>query len=142
MSEADGSGGELSTAELVSRLSEQLSQLVRDELQLALRELTQKIKRSGMGGGLIAAAGVVALFGLGALMVAVIAALSRALPVWAAALVVGGAVLLVAGLLALAGVDQLKRGSSLLPEQAIAGIKRDIQTVTGRAKRRLGQAAE
>ncbi|PZS39928.1 MAG: hypothetical protein DLM62_05620 [Pseudonocardiales bacterium] len=135
MSEAGGSGSELSAGELVSRLSEQISQLVRDELRLALTELKQKIKRAGRGGGLIAAAGVVALFGLGALMVAVIAALSRVLPVWAAALIVGGAALLLSGLLTLTGIDQVKGGTPPMPEQAIARIKRGIQTVTESAKR-------
>lgn len=127
MSEAGGPDGESSTGELISRLSEQMTQLVRDELQLAQLELKQKIKRAGIGGGLIAAAGAVALFGLAALMVAVIAALARVLPVWAAALMIGGAVLLVAGLLALAGIAQIKNGT---PREAFASIKRDLQAIT------------
>lgn len=75
------------------------------------------------------------MFGLGALMVAVIAALSRVLPVWAAALIVGGAALLLSGLLTLTGIDQVKGGTPPMPEQAIARIKRGIQTVTESAKR-------
>jgi len=126
---------ELSTGELVSQLSEQTSRLVRDELQLGLAELKQKGKQAGIGAGLTGAAGLVALFGLGALLVAVIAALDLVLPVWVAALIVGAAVLVLAGVLALAGMGQVKRATPPMPEQAIASTKRDIQTVKESAKR-------
>ena len=121
--------------ELVSRLSQQVSQLVRDELQLALAELKQKGKHAGIGAGLTGAAGLISLFGLGALLVAVIAALALVLPVWAAALIVGAALLALAGVLALAGMRQVKRATPPMPEQAMASTKRDIQTVKESAKR-------
>jgi len=41
-----------STAQLLTRLSERTSQLVKDELRLATAELTQKGKKAGMGAGL------------------------------------------------------------------------------------------
>ena len=137
MSEVSGQGDprELPIGELVSRLSKQVSQLVRDELRLALAELQEKGKRAGIGAGLTGAAGVIALFGLGALLVAVIAALALVLPVWAAALIVGGVLLLLAGGLALAGIGQVKRATPTMPEQAIASTKRDVETVKESAKR-------
>ncbi|MGB9280464.1 MAG: phage holin family protein [Pseudonocardiaceae bacterium] len=124
MSETDEpSDREPSAGELVTRLSEQISRLIRDELQLALTELKQKAKRAGIGGGLVAAAGTVALLGLGALMVSAIAALARSLPLWAAALIVGGAALLLSGVLAVRGIDQLKGAMPPTPAQAIASLK-------------------
>ncbi len=137
MSEVSGQGDlrELGTGELVSRLSEQIPQLVRDELRLALAELQQKGKRAGIGAGLTGAAGLIALYGLGALVIAVIAALALVLPVWAGALIVGAALLLLAGLLALAGVGQVKRARPPMPEQAMASTKRDVETVKESAKR-------
>src|SRR4051794_9535834 len=65
-----------STGELVKRLSTQLSELVRGELELARAELTEKGKRAGAGAGLAGAGGVVALFGVGALIAAAIAGLA------------------------------------------------------------------
>lgn len=127
--------GELSTGELVSQLSEQVSHLVRDELRLAQAELKQKGKRAGIGAGLAGAGGVLSLYGLSALVVAVIAALALVLPVWAAALIVGGVLLLLAGLLALAGISQVKRGTPLTPDEAIASTKRDVETVKESARR-------
>jgi uncharacterized membrane protein YqjE len=129
MNEVGGPDSELSAGELVSRLSEQVSQLVRDELQLALVELKQKIKQASVGGGLIGAAGLVALLGLGALVAGAIAALARVLPVWAAGPIVGGALLVLAGLLARMGVDRLKQGTLPTPGEAMASIKQDIETV-------------
>ena len=127
--------GDLSTGELVSQLSEQVSHLVRDELRLAQAELKQKGKRAGIGAGLAGAGGVLSLYGLSALVVAVIAALALVLPVWAAALIVGGVLLLLAGLLALAGIGQVKRGTPLTPDEAIASTKRDVETVKESARR-------
>ena len=137
MSEANRNADlrELPIGELVSRLSEQVSHLVRDELRLALAELKQKGKRAGIGAGLASAAGVISLFGLAVLVAAVIAALALVLPVWAAALIVGGVLLLLAGVLALAGIGQVKRGTPPTPDQAIASTKRDIETVKESARR-------
>jgi uncharacterized membrane protein YqjE len=137
MSEANRNADlrELPMGGLVSRLSEQVSHLVRDELRLALAELKQKGKRAGIGAGLTSAAGVISLFGLAVLVAAVIAALALVLPVWAAALIVGGVLLLLAGVLALAGIGQVKRGTPPTPDQAIASTKRDIETVKESARR-------
>ena len=104
-------------------------------LQLAQVELKQKGKRVGIGAGLAGAAGVISLFGLGALMIAATAALALVLPVWAAALIVGAVVLLLAGVLALAGVGKLKSAAQPVPEQAMASTKRDVETVKESVKR-------
>ena len=78
---------------------------------------------------------MIALFGLGALVAAAIAALALVVAVWAAALIVGGAVLVLAGVLALVGVGQMKRATPPVQKQAIASTKRDIETVKESAKR-------
>ena len=61
------------TGELVTRLSSQISELVRGELALAKAELAQKGKRAGIGAGLAGTAGVLALYGVVALITTVIA---------------------------------------------------------------------
>jgi uncharacterized membrane protein YqjE len=125
---------ELSTGDLVAQLSTQVTRLVRDELRLAQVELQQKGKRAGVGAGLAGAGGVFALFGLAALELAAIVALALVLPLWAAALIVGAAVLLLAGLLGLIGARQVKRGVPPIPEQAIASVQRDAQVIKERGK--------
>jgi uncharacterized membrane protein YqjE len=124
-----------STGELVTRLSTQLSELVRTELTLAKAELTQKGKRAGVGAGLAGGAGVVALYGVGALIAAVIAALALVMPVWLSALIVAILLFVVAGVLGLLGRNQIKRATPPVPEEAVENVKRDVATVSERIKR-------
>ncbi len=121
-----------SLGELVSRMSEQTSRLIRDELRLAQAEMTAKAKKAGLGAGLFGGAGLMALFGLGALVAAAILALAGPLKDWLAALIIGGALLVVAGLSAIVGKGQVTQATPPLPEEAVAGIKRDVQTLNPR----------
>ncbi|MGW1930737.1 phage holin family protein, partial [Streptomyces sp. NPDC001919] len=73
--------------DLVARASEQMSTLVREEMQLARAEMVQKGKRFGMGGGLFGGAGLVGILAAQAAVAAVIAALALLLPLWASALI-------------------------------------------------------
>jgi uncharacterized membrane protein YqjE len=136
MSETSGQGDlrELSTGDLVAQLSKQVSRLVRDELRLAQVELQQKGKRAGLGAGLAGAGGVLALLGLAAVELAAIVALALVLPLWAAALIIGGGVLLLAAILGWGGARQVKRGVPPIPEQAIASVQRDAQVIKERGK--------
>ena len=120
---------ELPTADLVRQLSEQVSTLVRDELALARVEMVEKGKRAGIGAGLFGAAGVIAMYGLGALFVTAGAALALVLPVWLAALLVAVALFAVAGIAALIGKKQVRRALPPEPEAAMASGKRDVAAV-------------
>ncbi len=120
---------DLSTGELVSRLSGQVTELVRGELELARTELTEKGKRAGAGAGLAGTGGVVALYGGGALVAAAVAALALVLDVWLAAVIVGVVLLAVAGALALAGRAQLRKAVPPLPERAVDGVAADVAAV-------------
>ncbi|GAA3383771.1 phage holin family protein [Cryptosporangium minutisporangium] len=125
----------LSTGELVTRLTAQMSTLVRDELALARAELTEKGKKAGKGAGLLGGAGVLAFYGVAALLTAVIAALALALPVWAAALIVAVVLFLVAGVVALLGKKNLAKAGPPVPTEAVEGVKRDVRTVKEHAQR-------
>jgi hypothetical protein len=121
--------------QLVKQASEQLSDLVRQEMRLAQAELAAKGKRAGIGGGMFGAAALFALIALGALAAAAIAALSFVLPVWAAALIVAGGLLAVAGILALAGKKEVGRAMPPTPEQAIGSVKADVDEIKERVHR-------
>lgn len=124
-----------SVGELVKLASEQLSDLMRQEMRLAQVEMAAKGKRFGLGGGLLGGAGVFALVALQAAAATAIAAIAVALPVWAAALIVTGALALVAAALAVAGRMQLRRAGPARPERAIAGLKADVERVKESASR-------
>jgi uncharacterized membrane protein YqjE len=121
-----------SVSELVSDMTDQVKRLVRDELRLATSELQRKGKRMGTGAGLFGAAGIVALFGLATFVAAAVLALSLVLDGWLAAVLVGAALLLVAGIAALIGKGQLNRATPPVPEEAIRGVRDDVETVKDR----------
>lgn len=118
-----------STAELVSRLSEQSSRLVRDELKLAQAELTEKAKHAGLGAGLFGAAGLLGFLGLAVLITTAILALALVLPAWLSALIVAVVLFVAAGVAALVGKKQVKRASPPAPGRTIDSVKRDVEEV-------------
>ncbi|MFC4034293.1 phage holin family protein [Streptomyces polygonati] len=122
-----------SVGALVKQGSEQLSQLVRQEIKLAQAELTSKGKRAGFGGGLFGAAGLFAFFATAVLIVTVIAAIPLA--VWAASLIVAGGLLALAGILALIGRYEIKRAVPPVPGEAAGSVRQDMETLKERAKR-------
>jgi hypothetical protein len=124
-----------STGQLIGQLTEQISRLVRDEARLAQAEVTQKAKKLGVGAGLFGGAGLVAFFGLAALITAVILALALVLPDWLAALIVAVVLFAVAGVLALVGKKDVQKGSPPVPTEAISSVKTDIATVKESARR-------
>lgn len=125
---------QLPMAELLRRLSDQASLLVREEVALAKAELAQKGKRAGRGAGMFGGAAVFALYGVGALVAAAILALSLALASWLAALIVAVVLFLVAGAAALAGRAQVKRATPAMPQQTVETVKEDVQWAKTRAQ--------
>jgi hypothetical protein len=126
---------EPSTGELVKRLSEQVSLLVRDELKLAQLEMTRKGKQAGIGAGMLGGSGIIALYGVGCLLACAILGLSRVLEPWLAALIVGATLLLVSGVAALLGKARLKKAAPLVPAQATGSVKADVNEIRERAHR-------
>ena len=118
----------LNIGELMSQLSTQTSRIVRDELRLAQKEFQESAKHAGVGAGLFSVAGVLALFGAATVIAAVVAAIALALPVWAAALIVGAALLAAAGVAALVGKRRVQDASPV-PQQTVANVKEDIHEV-------------
>ncbi|MGE0220832.1 phage holin family protein [Mycolicibacterium sp.] len=119
---------EPSVGELLSRLSDQTSRLIRDEMRLAQKELQESAKHAGVGAGLIGAAGLLAVLGLATLIAAAVAALSLVLPVWAAAVIVAAALFVAAGIAALVSRKQVQQ---VPPPAAVSvdSVKRDIDEV-------------
>jgi len=118
---------EASVGELLKRLSRETTLLVRQEIDLAKTELTEKGKQAGAGAGMFGAAGIVGLLALGAFTAFVILLLSAYMQPWLASLIVTIAYGAAAGILALTGKKKFQQASPLAPEQTVQTVKEDVQ---------------
>jgi hypothetical protein len=125
------------TLELVKDLTHQTSTLlhqevelvkaeVKENIDLAKAELTDKGKKAGIGVGVLAAAASTALLALGALTAFLILALDGAMPNWLAALCVTALWAVVAALLAVYGRNRLAEVGTPVPERTIGSVKEDV----------------
>src|ERR1700733_5011242 len=122
---------EHSAGELVKQLTEQVSTLVRDELKLAQVEMTRKAKQAGLLGG----GGLIALYGAGCLIACAVIGLSHVVQAWLAALIVGAALLAIAGVAALMGKSRIKQATPPVPTEAVDSVKADVEEIKERARR-------
>jgi hypothetical protein len=112
-----------------------IRELIEAEIESLKAEVIGKLKAAGIGAGFLVTAGAFAFFAVLVLTAAGILALALVLPAWAAALIVGGALLVLAGIAAAIGVAQLKHGVPPTPTQTINSVKEDVRVVRGIRKR-------
>lgn len=119
---------------LIADLPGYFMDLVRGEIEQLKKELVTRLAQAGIGIGLLAAAATVLFLALAVFITAAILGLSEVLPPWASALIVGGGLLVIAGILVAIGVASLKRGSQG-PTESIDSIKKDVRAIQGIGKR-------
>src|SRR5688572_5189493 len=113
---------ERSIGDLVKQLAGQTSTLVRQEIDLAKAELTEKGQTAGKGAGLIGGAAVIGLLAAGALTACLILALDEVIPDWLAALVVAIVFGAIAAVLALQGRNRIRAAAPPVPEQTVETV--------------------
>jgi MFS family permease len=113
--------------DLVKQLAGQTSTLVRQEIDLAKAELTEKGRVAGQGAGMFGGAGVVGLLAAGALTACVILALSKAVPDWLAALIVALVLGAITAVLALQGRNRIRAATPPVPEKTVETVKEDVE---------------
>jgi len=141
MADVNGSGShgsqdlkERPIGDLLKQLSEQTTTLMKQELELAKAEVSEKGKKAGMGAGMFGGAGVAALMGLGSLTAAAITLLDNAMSTPLAALIVSLVWFAIAGVLALQGKNKVQEATPPVPEQATESVKEDVQWAKTRAQ--------
>lgn len=120
---------------LIADIPGLIRELIEAEIASLKAEVTEKLKAAGIGVGFLVVAGMIAFFAVLVLTAAGILALALVLPAWAAALIVGGALLVLAGIAAAIGVAQLRHGVPPTPTQTIDSVKKDVRVVRGHGKR-------
>lgn len=126
--------GSKSLVELISDLPRLLIELLKAEFAHLKAEFGAKAKHAGVGIGLFVVAAVFLFFAVGVLVAAAILGLAVVLPGWASALIVFGALLVVAAVLALIGVSSLKKIQGVAPQKTIDSIKEDADALKGLGK--------
>jgi hypothetical protein len=111
---------------LIGDLANQSASLVRDEVALAKQEVTEKLLSLRSAVTFIAMGAFVGLIAALALCAAAIAGLAKYMETWLAALIVGGVLALIAGIIAFTGIGQIKR-MNLKPEVTIKSLEEDKQ---------------
>ena len=116
--------------ELIARISENISALVRGEIDLAKAKGQRMVKDMGLGAGLLAAAGVLALFIFGLVLGDMTSGLSNIMPLWAAFLVVALILTVIAVPMALIGIKRLKAAKADTPTPQ-EGLMESVNAVKG-----------
>lgn len=124
-----------SLGELLAETPRLIVDLIKAEVDHLKAEATAKAKGFGIGAGLLAGAGFFAVFLFGWLLVAAFEGLNEAFAPWLSALLVSAFLLLLAGILALAGIASINRSKGGF--DTVDSIKDDVNMVKG-----LGHAGD
>lgn len=127
-------GSERTLGQLVADASSDMTTIVKNEIDLAKLEMKSEAQKAGKGAGLLAAAGLFALFMLGFLLTAGAWGLVAAgLAKWLAFLIVAGVLLLITLVLALMGKSSLKKMQGG-PKHTIDHAQKTVQAIKPAAK--------
>ena len=123
-----------SLGELFGDLTRDMSALVRQEVELAKTEMTQKASKAGKNVAAIALGGAIAYAGFLALLAAIIIVLGTVgVPWWLSALLVSLVVMGAGAFLIMRGREALKR-ADLTPRQTIETIRDDAEWAKEQAR--------
>jgi VIT1/CCC1 family predicted Fe2+/Mn2+ transporter len=119
--------------EVAKQLTGDVSLLVRQEVELAKAEMTQKGRTAAPALGIFGGAGIVALCAAGATTAFLVLVLALFLPDWAAALIVGAVLAANAYVLVRQGKERVADAGRPVPEQTIETVKEDVEWAKNRA---------
>jgi len=123
-----------SFGEIARDLSRDLSALIRQEIELARAEMTQKARGAGQGAGLLGGAGAAGLSALGAFTAFLVLLLAEAMDAWLAALIVAVVMGAIAYILQMAGRRRIAEAGAPVPERTMESVKEDVQWAKSHAK--------
>lgn len=133
MSHDDLRENERTISQLVADASHDIQGIIRSEVALAKAEVSAGAKTMGKGAGLLAGAGVLAVFGLIYLFHTLAHVIAIWLPVWAGYLIVTLVIFIVAAVLGLLGKNALS-GTKASPDRAKKQAQLTIAAVKDAAR--------
>ena len=112
--------------ELFHDLSDETKRLIRQEVELAKTEVTEKVTFAAKNASMIGAGALVAYTGVQILLAALIIGIGHAIGFGFAALIVGVVVFAVGGIVAYTGINHFK-STSIAPKQTATQIQETKQ---------------
>ena len=119
---------------LVKTMSEQAAVVLREQVELARREMSGKAKQAGAGAAMVGGGAFLAALASGTATAALVLLLSRRPGSSAAALGVSGAYMGAGALLAREGLSRIKEAAPPVPQETVESAKRDLGSGKNGAK--------
>jgi uncharacterized membrane protein YqjE len=123
---------EASIGQLTSQVTSDVSELFRQEIELAKTEIQQEARQAGKGAGMFGGAGVAAHLALLFASLALMFLLDEAIPIGWAAFVVAVIYVGIAAVLMAVGRQEFRRVSG--PSRTVETVKEDAQWLANRKK--------
>jgi hypothetical protein len=120
----EGSLPRASFGELLGQLATNSAALVRDEIELARQEMSEKVIVLRSGIMTVAAGSLIGLVAILTLTAAAVIGLAKYVGAGNSALIIGGALAIIGGAIIVVGLGRIKR-TSLKPEQTIETLEED-----------------
>ncbi len=124
---------ERSVPEVLQDIVRNIQEIVRSEFRLAKTELKEDVSKASKPGATLLLGVVLAIYAVGVLLLAIVYALSLVMAPWLAALVVGVAILALAGAFVTAGLKKLRQLVPV-PEKTIESMKENVQWAKNQIK--------
>src|ERR1700686_3045442 len=115
-----------SLSDVLEDVIRNVQEIVRSEVRLAKTEIREEAARAKSATLLLGAGAVIAIFAILFLLLVIVHALALVMPSWAAALIVGAALALVASVMLPAGVRRFKQIVPT-PERTVGTIKENVE---------------
>lgn len=122
-----------SVGELLRSLADDILRLIRDEIALARSEAGDKLHQMVMAFVSILGGSLIAFAALLVLLFALVFGLANHMPLWLAALIVGGVVAVIGLVMVKAGASALS-ATSLAPDRTARNLRKDIDLLKEQAQ--------
>jgi hypothetical protein len=122
---ASSQSGNRTFSQVVQEMFNHLAEIVRSEIRLARVEVRQDLAQLTRASVFVVVGGIFALYALGFVLLGAVYALGTSMAPWLAAVLVGGAVGLLATILLLVGRTKLRQ-ASLKPDKTISSVQENI----------------
>src|SRR6266542_2787996 len=119
-----------SVSELLQDVVANVQEMIRSEVLLAKTEIREEARRAAKAGQLLVGGLAVAFYALGFLLLFCVYVLATAIAAWAAALIVGIGLAVIAAVLLRVGIRRIKQVSPA-PRKAIESVKENVRWAKG-----------